>query len=217
MTIKVKETIANDSETSAVFDLGLSGVSAKAAKDIKRDVADFFVESILDAVAEGRSPVSGERFPALSKAYKKKKLEDGAPGIPNLDLKGDLLESLSYKITEEGFKLGFFGEQAPKADGHLKFSGKEGTAPKRRAIPAEGQKFKADIQSEAEAMIAEALSDSIEPAREDFEGLESSREFWSVAKDTWPGLSRSEIAITIQSNSRLRQFFDELDLLRFIE
>lgn len=127
-----------------------------------------------------------------------------------------MLESLGYELTDEGFKLGFFGSEAPKADGHLKFSGKEGTAPKRRIIPGEGQKFKADIQAEAEAIVAQALAERVEPSREDFEGVDTSRDFWRAIGEVFPGLSRSEVAFTIYNTPKLRRFFESLDLMRFL-
>jgi hypothetical protein len=174
------------------------------------------LESVLDKVAEGVSPVAGERFPALSKEYRKRKIEEGAPPIPNLDLHGDLWESFSYELTDEGFKLGVFGAEAPKADGHFKFSGKEGTAPKRRAVPGEGQKFKAEIQDEAEAIVAQALAERVEPSRDDFEGIDSARDFWAAASAIFPDMTRPEIAFTILKTPRLKRFFESLDLTRFL-
>src|SRR5690606_17146750 len=138
MAIKATGTTATDSETSVTLDLGLEVLPPRRRREVAREVGDFLIESVLDTVAEGSSPVSGERFPALSREYKRKKVEEGAPPIPNLDLHGDLWDGFDYRETDGGIKIGFFGDQAPKADGHLKFSGKEGTAPKRRALPAEG-------------------------------------------------------------------------------
>lgn len=96
---------------------------------------------------------------ALSKDYKQKKIAEGLGGKANLTFEGDLIDSLTYKNTRDGLKIGWFtASEAPKADGHANLSGKS-KLPTRRLIPAEGQKFKGDIQSEIEAMIAEYLDE----------------------------------------------------------
>lgn len=153
----------------------------------------------------------------MSREYKKRKVDEGAPPVANLDLRGDLLEALDFEETDGGIKLGFFGDQAPKADGHLKFSGKEGTAPKRRSIPAEGQKFVSSIESEVEAMVAEAVAETIEPDASDFESVETASEFWEAIADYFPEMSRTKVKMTVLNSPSLTDFFESLGLMRFLK
>lgn len=123
---------------------------------IASDVGDFLLEQILLAANEAKSPVSGERFPVLSKEYKKKKIAEGLGGSPNLTYEGDLLDAITFKPTAKGIEIGWWGDQAGKADGHANFSGRS-KLPQRRLLPDEGQTFKRPIQSEIEAIIAEEI------------------------------------------------------------
>ena len=128
-------------------------------EQIQSDVGDFLVEQILLSVGKGKSPVSGESFKSLSKDYKDKKIKLGASPIPNLELTGEMLNSLTYRTTSDGIEIGFFDDQAWKADGHLKFSGEKNGTPKRRFLPDVGQSFKKDIDKEINKIIQERLSE----------------------------------------------------------
>jgi hypothetical protein len=157
--IKITESTGSEKRTTAKIDLGLTGLPQSLKKKIQDDVGEFLVEQVLLSVGEAKSPVSGESFRALSKEYKQKKIDLGGTGAPNMELNGDMLDSLTYKKTGNGIELGFFDEQAWKADGHLKFSGEENNTPKRRFLPAQGQKFKSAIEIEIERIIQERVDE----------------------------------------------------------
>lgn len=133
----------------------------KDVKDIdavKKEIGDYLVEEILHHVGSAKSPVTGDSFDALSEKYKKFKSKISSNPIPNMELFGDMLDSLKFEITRTGIEVGIFdSEQAKKADNHNKFSAKsKGTAvPKRQFIPnkKEKQNFHKNILEEVEKII----------------------------------------------------------------
>lgn len=136
---------------------GITIPRAKRDEATKR-VADFVRESVLSAVGEGRSPVAGEgRFQALSKEYKKRKSEISSSTIPNLELYGDMLDSLEVVEVRGGkLRLKVGEDQNDKADGHCNFSGKS-KIPRRRFVPnaKDGQTFSRDIISGIKDILSE--------------------------------------------------------------
>lgn len=182
MTIKAIESTATGSETSTTLEID-------APNSVKEEIGEYLVEQILAATAESTSPVAGYgKFPALSKLYKAKKEEAGRSGVPNLDFDGDMLGALSYEITDEGLKIGVFGDQAPKADGHNNLSG-ESMLPLRRFLPDAGESFKKEINSEIEAIlaekaVAEVVEDlDVEEIEEALETVETREDFFSALID----------------------------------
>jgi hypothetical protein len=105
---------------------------------------------MLDYIAEGASPVKGVKsFKKLSKKYAD--LEKMGDRLPNLDLEGDMLQSLTFKIVRGGLEVGIFDkEEAIKSFGHnTGFEGHpylDGVGPKRQFIPDEDQSLKSDIE-----------------------------------------------------------------------
>jgi len=182
MTIKAIESTATDSETSSTLEID-------APESVKQEIGEFLVEQILASTAEAKSPVAGYgKFPALSKLYKTKKEEAGRSGVPNLDFDGDMLSALDYEITDEGLKIGVFGDQAPKADGHNNLSG-ESQLPLRRFLPDVGEGFKKEISAEIEAILAErAAAEAVEELdtteiEEALDTVDSKESFFSVLTD----------------------------------
>lgn len=180
---------------------------------VKNDVGEFLIESILSSVGRSESPVKGESFPALSKEYKKKKVEEGLPGKANMELEGDMLDALTFKETRDGIELGFFGDEAWKADGHLKFSGKENNTPKRRFLPDEGQEFVPSIAREVGKIIADAVADEIEFKKSDFDSVASKADLYDALSDYFPDLSRAEVKTLISRTPGLARFLDDAGLL----
>lgn len=156
----IATSVGSRSRTTSTLDF-LSDVNAPRSikRQIKEDVGDFLIDTILERLSKQQTPISGEGYKAtLDKKYKKRKLSEGGSGVPDMELKGDMLDSLKFKNTTDGIEIGFFNKQSWKADGHLKFSGEEGFAPRRRFLPGDGQKFKRDIESEIQKIIAEKLN-----------------------------------------------------------
>jgi len=130
---------------SKELELDLSKVPRADRTTVKQEIGNFIIEEIMRSVSEGTSPVSGRgKFKILNKQYAKS--QKGGDRNPNLDLFGDMLDSLTFKNTSQGIEVGIFrSSQVPKADGHNNFSG-ESTLPERRFIPDESEGFKRDIE-----------------------------------------------------------------------
>lgn len=213
--MKVTETTATDNQTTTKINLELDGLSKDDAEQVKTEIGQYLVEQVLLSVGEAKSPVSGESWPGLSKTYKAKKVADGSAPIANMELTGDMLNALEARPTEDGVEIGFFDKsQAPKADGHLKFSGLENNTPQRRFLPGEGQNFKKDIDVEVSRMIADVQSENVKP--EDFKGVESSADLYTVLEEIFPDLSKNEIRLAAARNSSLMDILEELDLVEFL-
>lgn len=180
---------------------------------IKNSVGDFLVESVVSSAVRAKSPVAGEDWPALSPKYKKHKIEEGLPGKANLEFEGDMLDALEYRATEDGIELGFFGDQAWKADGHLKFSGKDNGIPKRRLLPDEGQEFVPAIQRELEKIVADAVAGEMEFDTEDFENIDTEAELYDVLDEYFPGLSRVELRGAVTRTPALARLLEDNNLL----
>lgn len=135
------------------LELDLTGIPRSEIQSAKDAVGSFVVDAILTRVADGTSPVTGRKFKELSKNYADKM--KGGDRNPNLELFGDMLNSLGYKPTKEGIAVGIMSEdQRPKADGHNNLSGKS-SLPQRRFIPATDENFVPSIRSEIDKILDE--------------------------------------------------------------
>lgn len=123
------------------------------AKDIKQEVGDFVIESILSELADSKTPVSGGKFKSkLSKAY----MEETGKTFANLDLNGDMLNSLTSKVTASGVQVGIFNpDQAIKAYNHNVGD----TLPKRQFIPSPKENFKRDIETGIRDIVASRVGE----------------------------------------------------------
>lgn len=132
----------------------------RSHKKALEEIAEYVRDEILQYVGEGKSPVSGGAWKrSLSPEYKKLKKEISGSDFANMELYGDMLDSLEYRIKGDTIEIGWFsGEQAAKADGHNNFSG-ESTLPTRQSIPKENQSFKRDIVSGMKAIAKEFIDE----------------------------------------------------------
>ena len=105
------------------------------------EVGQYLVDSMLDKIGDGMSPVKGNgKFQLLKKDYAES--EHGGERKPILDAHGDMLQALTYKIVGNSLEIGIFdSEQAIKSYNHNVGD----TLPKRQFIPNEGETLKADI------------------------------------------------------------------------
>ena len=213
MPIQTKKTIVNSSEISSEINLNLPAtMSAADKRRAKDEVGEFLIDSILQNVGTAKSPVKGEVFPVLSKDYKKEKAGEGRGTKANLELSGDMLDSLVFKHTEKGVKVGIIGGEAAKADGHNNFSGKS-QIPQRRFLPEEGQSFKSGIESEVNSIIREHTAISTKVKRSDLSGISSRSQLNDFLRSTFTELSIRQAKNAILINEGLREIFDSV--LRF--
>ena len=132
----------------------------KITKQLTNEVGQYLVEQILDDVSQSKSPVNGQRFVGLTKEYKNIKKNYSSSTAPNMELTGDLLDSLIFKSKGSKIEVGIFDfDQAQKADNHNKFSGasKKTSVPKRQFIPYEDQRFRKGIERSIIEIVKEIV------------------------------------------------------------
>ncbi len=213
--MKVVRTNATSSRTTSEIDLfdEVEIRDPEARAKAKRDVGEYLLEAIQQAVGGQESPVSGEgKFKKLSKEYAARKMDEVGNKDPNLELYGDMLNALNFRETSSGIELGYFGKEAPKADGHNNFSG-ESKIPQRRHLPDTGQGFTTDIEDNVRQIIANAVADTVSFDRSDFEDVETKRDLYEVLAKVFDGLTRYEIRTAVLGNQTLIDLLEELELL----
>jgi phage gpG-like protein len=136
--------------------------------ELMEEIGDFVVTSMLDMIADGHSPVYGAgNFKNLTDKYAN--AEKGGDLTANMDLEGDLLNSITFEADAYSVKIGTWDkDQAIKAYGHITgFKGHkwlDGKVAPRKLIPNTKESFNSEIQSGIDQIIEEFLS-----AREDSE------------------------------------------------
>jgi len=217
MAFEAKKNRVTSSETSATIDLDLKGkgISRDKQQQIKRDVGEFIVEQINLAVTSETSPVTGESFQPLSKEYEKFKRSEGRGSDANLLFSGNMLNALDAKNTAEGIKIGVFGKDAPKADGHNNLSGRS-KLPTRQFIPDKGEKFDPIITNEIEAIVKDAIAEDADFTPSAFREVKNKSGLFNVLKGLFPDLSQPEIRLVIGRNDRFQEILEDLNLLRFL-
>lgn len=136
------------SQTTATIRPDLDGIPEESRDAYLRDIGEFIVSSILDDVGQGVSPVTGQRFKSLNADYADE--EKGGDRLPNLDLEGDMLNSLKFVVNDNEIEFGIFNEaQAVKSYGHnTGMQGHpylEGKVPQRKFIPFENESLRSGI------------------------------------------------------------------------
>jgi len=212
--MKTVKTEATGNKTASIIDLSdeLDGLTKAQKRELVDQIGELLVEQVLSYVADVSTPVSGAGFKkTLSPEYKKRKLDEVGSGEPNLDLTGEMLNSLTYKVQGEKIELGVFGEDAPKADGHNNFSGKS-SLPQRRFLPGEGQEFKSDIKRLVKETVESYKADNVRVTKEDLKDIESKKDLYDYLKDQIGDLPRKRLAELVLQ-SELAAELDDADLL----
>ena len=217
MAIKAISHRGSDSQTSSKIDLNLKEeISSQVKRKIQNNVGEFLVESILDSVANESSPVSGEAWPKLKKgSYRDKKAALNGNTQANMELEGDMLNSLKFKAVDEGIEIGFFDQQSAKADGHNKLSGRQNRTPKRRFLPRTGQRFDAEINEEIKKIALDAIGDSARFSKATFEGVKSKAGLISTLSEVF-SVKPSEAKSIVSRNPKLQDILNGLGLLKFL-
>jgi len=164
MAINVQKTI----------DLDLSGLSRVDKEAAKEEISEYIVDTILDYVSKGESPVSGGKWSELSPEYKKIKAKISGSSKANMELFGDMLDDLSAEFSGNRLKVGF-GKDADelsklKAENHNKFTArskkksaktKKYKVPERNFIPRKTQSFKKEIMRDISNIINDFRGDPL--------------------------------------------------------
>ena len=145
---------------------GIEDLSSNDQLLAKRDIADFITEEVLRKLSQGDSPVEGEgRFKRVEQDYASE--EKGGRRLSDLELEGDLKDSLIVRPEGDFIKFGHEGEEVPKADGHNQLSSKaknwarEVGFPKRRYIPDSNQRFTSDIRRGIENIVNSFTNETV--------------------------------------------------------
>jgi hypothetical protein len=216
--LKVKRALGSPNDTYTEIELDVA-----APKDVKEkinlEVAQYLHEQTLLSMSRAESPVEGESWPALSKKsdYIKKKIADGGTDEADMELTGAMKDAFDYEADSKKIRLGFFGtDEAWKADGHLKFSGKTGTAPRHRFLPGVGQEFDQSIQDGVEQIVADNLVEAAGVQKEMFDGIDSKSALYGVLETIFEDMTRAEIREAITRSVELTEMLDELGLLEML-
>lgn len=137
-------------ETSFDFDVPIpDNIKKGKRKEFLEAVGMYLVDSMLDKIADGVSPVEGiGEFKKLTKEYADE--EKGGERTANMDEHGDMLQSLTFKVVGNKLRIGIFDEkQAIKSFAHnTGFRGHpflDGKAPRRQFIPEGKETLDEDI------------------------------------------------------------------------
>jgi hypothetical protein len=141
-------------KVTKVINLDLSGIPRSNRKKVKNKIGKYLLNEILLSVGDEKSPVENGKYKkGLSAEYAKEKGSNKA----DLDLEGDLLNSLKFKSKGDKIEVGIFNKkQTGKADGHNQIHAKHKTLPERRFIPDEKQKFKKYIMNGIDSILDDA-------------------------------------------------------------
>ena len=217
MSLKVKGSKVNSKNIYSEIDIVSDVVAPRKVKDkIIDEVGNFLFEQTLDSVGSAKSPVSGEHFKALSPSYREFKKKHHGPGIPNLELEGDMLDSLDFKKTADGIKIGHFHtSEAAKSDGHNNFSGKS-SLPKRRYLPIEGQKYKRDIIKEVKKIIADNIATSLKIPEQNLKRIKTTKELYAALFDAFNTDSRQQVREYVNNSDEWLSLLKDLGLLELL-
>jgi len=136
------------------------GIRLKAStkRAARQEIMDFVLDSVLEDIGDGKSPVKGGAWRRqLTPEYRKgAKRENSSVTFANLELFGDLLDALKVKKAKgDKLSLEVSGAQAGKAEGNNR-----GTYEKSR--PIKGGKFKREFIPKANQTFKDEIWDGIE-------------------------------------------------------
>jgi len=209
-TVKAEATETKTASTLE-FKEELMGLNKAQKKEVLDQIGELLVEQILEAVGDQKSPVTGNAFRPLSLEYARRKKEEVGNTKANLDLFGDMLQSVDYRVLDDKIEIGVFGSEAPKADGHNNLSG-ESKIPTRRFIPAQGQTFTQEIKALVRATVDEYKADNLSLKKKDLKEIQSQKELYDYLKETLGDMPRAKLKELVLM-SEMAVSLDEFNLL----
>lgn len=120
--------------------------------------AEYLRDAVLRKIAKGRSPVANGKWTrTLTKGYSKRKGEESSAKFANLELSGELLDSLDVSVDGSKLVYGVPSDQAGKAEGNNigTYGRSKSTGRVRRFIPIGDEKFSKDILSGLRDVLAD--------------------------------------------------------------
>lgn len=218
--METKSTKVSKSEIYSAIDITdeLKGLPVDLKGDLKEQIGELIVEQILESLADVRSPVQGGDYKTkLSKGYAKKKQEETGSTEANLDLSGEMINAIDYRIKGNTIQIGVFDKtNAGKADGHNNFSGMS-KLPTRQFLPKEGQDFRNDIKNLIEETVEGFKADNLELDEKKLESIETKSELYSYLQDELGVTGRAAVRDAVLGSKNLVELLDDFDLLDLID
>lgn len=125
--------------------------------NVLREIGETVVNSMLEDIASGKSPIDGRgSFPAY-KNPKKYPGKQKSPRPVNLELTGQMLSSLQYRINQAKIAITILyrtKKSQLKELGHREGSNGQ---PERPTIPAENEDLNAGIRKKVQSLIDKAF------------------------------------------------------------
>jgi hypothetical protein len=213
--MKVTGTKVTKSEIASIIDLKdeLKGVPRSDREELKERIGELLVEQTLESLADAKSPVDGAPYKSsLSKAYGEFKQDENGNRKANLDLTGDMISALDFKIEGDKIKIGIFDPmEAPKADGHNNFSG-DSKLPARQFLPKKGEEYKSEIAQLIRDTIADYKADIIKDS--DLSKIESKSDLYDFLSEyVGADLTRRQLKDIALGSKKLTELLDDNDLL----
>lgn len=103
------------------FDATNTDKPRRPSRDVLEEAAELIKIEMLSYIGEGKSPLAGGLWKrSLSPEYRKRKAGESSATFANLELSGDLLDSLTVEPTRAGtILISIPDDQADKAEGNL--------------------------------------------------------------------------------------------------
>lgn len=144
----------------------LDELDIKIPRSKRREALEAAAETLktamLDYIGEGNTPVSGGRWiRSLTRKYAEKKSEESSVDFANLELTGELLDSISVDVKGSKLIIDVDPDQYGKAEGHI--TGEYGKHWKKRKprqfMPQGNEKFKRDIMQQVKDTLMDFEDD----------------------------------------------------------
>ncbi len=139
---------------------GLEITEGPLKRKALRAVAEYVKEQALLHIGDGTSPIKGGKWKrSLSPTYKAEKKEVSSADFSNLELYGDMLDSLESKVNDTTITYGVpeSSKEAAKADGNNRgtygLSNRRNRSKAREFIPVGEQTFKDKIWQGVERIL----------------------------------------------------------------
>lgn len=214
--MEVKEAKATQNKISSTISLKseIQGLNKAKTSELLDQIGELLVEQVLSSVADSTSPITGRSFKGLSEEYKALKKAETGSSEANLDLTGEMLSSLDYKVKGNTIEIGVFGEDAGKADGHNNFSGKS-KLPTRQFLPKEGQLFTSSINKLLQETIDSFKADNMSLDESKLQYINNKKDLYDYLQSEFDGMSRGKIKDLILQ-SELSVSLDKFNLLELL-
>lgn len=125
----------------------------------REEVASYLKEALLEFIGDGRSPVSGGVWRKnLTPDYLKEKRKESGVRFANLELSGEMLDSLTVEVKRGKVVIDLAKDQYDKAEGHITGQYGAGNMKKdyrRQFVPQGEEGFKRQIESNIKRILRE--------------------------------------------------------------